>query len=225
MRGNDRRNLSIGSRVCGAAMACLIFPAALAAAHSGSLPPRLTYTKILKGSLPEYERITVDETGKGTFDGRQLSETPNPQRLQLSASVTERLFALADDLGDFRSITLESRKKVADLGKKTFIYQKGRQTYKVEFNYTENRAAEELTNLFEGIASVEEHIAGLEYSARFDPLGLPHQLNLTAEDLYEHNLTDPQLMVPILKKIAANNRYLHIAQVEAQDILQRILDK
>ncbi len=205
--------------------ASIIFSRVLAGSPSESARPRLTYTKIMKGSVPEYERITVNSVGRGSFDGRQLNDPPNPRPLQLSSSVTLQLFDLADQLGDFRSIVLESRKKVANLGEKTFTFQKGHEIYKVTFNYTRNRAAEELTNLFEGIASVEEHIAGLEYSARFDPLGLPHQLHLTAMDLYEHNLTDPQLMVPILRQIARNNRYLHIAQVEAQTILQRIQDK
>jgi hypothetical protein len=227
MGGNSNQHEKFALRRCflASVAASLLFSPALPAAQAGNSLPRLTYTKIMKGSVPEYIRLTVDSTGAGTFDGHQLSEAPNPRSLQLSPAVTRRLFDLANQLDDFRSIQLESRKKVANLGEKTFTYQKGARTTSVEFNYTENRAAEELTNLFEGIASVEEHIAGLEYSARFDPLGLPHQLHLAATDLHEHNLIDPQLMAPILKKIVGNNRYLHIAQVQAQDILQRIQDQ
>lgn len=222
---NQHENCSSHCYFLVSVAAALAFSSALVAGQAQVPTPRLTYTKIMKGSVPEYERVTVDCSGAGTFDGRRLSDPPNPQPLQLSSGVTQRLFGLASELGDFRFIELESDKKVANLGEKIFTYQKGRQTYKVEFNYTRNRTAEELTNLFEGIASVEEHIAGLEYSARFDPLGLPHQLHLAAIDLYEHNLTDPQLMVPILKRIASNSRYLHIAQVEAQNILLRIEDQ
>lgn len=203
----------------------LVAPFAFSARLSAQTPAelsRLTYTKIMKGSVPEYLRISVDSSGAGTFEGRSLSSPPNPDRLQLSPDVTERLFGLAEALGDFRSIQLESHKKVADLGQKTFTYQKGDKTYQAEFNYTLNRKAQELADVFERIAGVEEHIGTLEYSVRYDHLGLPHELRLIEIDLDNHNLADPQLMVPILKQIASDPRFLHIAQIRAQDILQRI---
>lgn len=185
-------------------------------------PDRLTYTKVLKGSVPEYEAITVDVNGVGSYDGRKLSQSPHPRPLKLSGSTTQTLFALAHSLGDFRSIRLESRKKVANLGLKTFIYQHDGRENKVEFNFTQNRKAQDLTKLFEGIATVEQNIGRMEFSARYDPLGLPADLTQIEIDLNNKALVDPQLMVPILKKIAGDSQYLHIAQMRAVDILHRI---
>lgn len=187
-------------------------------------PDKLTYIKVLKGSVPEYQAITVDENGVGTYDGRKLSESPWPRPLKLSAATTQKLFELAQSLGDFRSIQLESRKKVADLGLKTFIYEHDGHENKVQFNYTRNRQAQDLVNLFEGIGTVEQHIGNLEFSARYDQLGLPGELTRIEIDLNNKALVDPQLMVPILQKIADDSQYLHIAQVRAVDILHRIQD-
>ena len=182
----------------------------------------LTYTKVMKGSVPEYTSITVDSNGVGTYDGRQLNESPKPRALKLSPSTTQELFQMAASLGDFHSIKLESDKNVANMGLKTFIYRHDGRESKVQFNYTRNKRAEELLNVFEGIADVEQHIGTLEYSSRYDVLGLPSALTRVQIDLDNKSLVDPQLMVPILKKIAGDSQYLHIAQIRAADILRRI---
>jgi hypothetical protein len=185
-------------------------------------PEKLTYIKVMKGSVPEYQAITVDADGVGTYDGRKLDESPRPRPLKLSACTTQMLFALAESLDDFRSIQLESHKKVANLGLKTFIYDHDGHENKVQFNYTRNREAQDLMNLFDGIGSVEQHIGSLEFSARYDHLGLPGELLQIEIELNNKALVDPQLMVPILQKIADDSQYLHIAQVRAVDILHRI---
>lgn len=110
------------------------------------------------------------------------------------------------------------------MGTKTFIYRHDGQENKVQFNYTRNKSAEDLLTMFDGIANVEQHIGALELSSRYDVLGLPSALNEVEIDLDNNALVDPQLMVPILEKIAGDPQYLHIAQVRAEDILRRIQD-
>ncbi len=190
--------------------------------QESSTPSKLTYTKTLKGSVPEYLRISVNANGAGTYEGRKLDEPPNPRPIQLSPAVVARLFALTQGLGYFRSIDLESHKKVANMGQKVFTYQQGNETNRAEFNYTLNRQAQELSDLFEKIASVEQHVTTLEFSMKYDPLGLPGELRQIQIDLANDALADPQLLVPSLEKISRNSRYMHLAQSRAQDILQRI---
>jgi hypothetical protein len=194
----------------------------LGAAQADPAPPKLTYTKSFKGSVPEYVRISVDASGVGTYEGRKLDDPPNPVPVRLSPGVTARLFDLARELGYFRSIHLEYHKKIANLGQKVFTYQQGAEVYRAEFNFTLNRRAQELTNLFDGISSVEQHIAALQYSMKYDPLGLPGELRQIQIDLANGALADPGLMAPLLEEIARNSRFMHLAQVRAQDILQQV---
>ncbi len=215
-----RRTFGVG--LCIFALGMLSIP--FLSAQQAEAPATLTYTKVMKGSVPEYTSLTVNTNGDGTYDGRQLSESSRPRPLKLSPETTELLFQMAKDMGDFKSLRLESNKNVANLGLKTFIYRQGGQEYKVEFNYTRNKRAQDLLNVFEGIADVEQHIGTLEYSSRYDVLGLPSALTQVEIDLDNKALVDPQLMVPILKKIAGDSQYLHIAQVRAADILRRIQD-
>jgi hypothetical protein len=184
--------------------------------------PRLTYTKVLKGSFPEYMSVSVDADGKGTYDGRKLDDPPNPCPLQISRATTERLFSLAEALGYFRSLQLESRHKVADMGLKTLTYEAGGQVSRVVYNYSENRTAEELSQLFDKISMVEEHIKQLDFAMKYDPLSLAQELREIQIEMNEKDLAEAELLAPTLEKIASNPRLLHLAQSRAQEILKRI---
>lgn len=192
------------------------------AAPQASGPARLTYTRVLKGSTPEYLSIAIDSNGVGTYDGRKLDDPPNPRSLKLSATTTHRLFELTEALNDFHDIDLESHRKVANLGLKTLTYEQGGQKYQAQFNYSVRREATDLADLFEKIAAVEQHIAALEYESKYDHLGLPRELLQIQIDLDNKALADPELMVPALDGIVRNPRFLHIAQVRAQNILERL---
>ena len=182
---------------------------------------RIVYTRTLVGSVPEYLAVTVNSDGSGTYEGHQLKEKQQPRPLKLSEATTQQIFSLAANLDDFR-VPLESHKKVADLGLKTLTYERGSEKNQVEFNYTTKAAARDLTDLFERIAGVEEHMDALQYQVKYDPLSLPRELLQIQIDLQHNALADPQLMVPELEEIANNPRLLHIAQVRAQDILKAV---
>ncbi len=188
-----------------------------------SLPPaKLTYSKVLKGSVPEYLCISVDTNGNATYEARKLDEPPSARPLKLSPATTSRLFQLAVALDNFQSLELESHKKVANLGFKTFTYERDGRTNKEEFNYTLRREAQALTELFEKISSVEQHLVVLEHAIKYDPLSLPKELRLIQMDLDKRALADPELLVPALEKIVRNPRFLHLAQARAREILQRL---
>ncbi|MFB3922561.1 MAG: hypothetical protein ACE145_12620 [Terriglobia bacterium] len=176
----------------------------------------------MKGSSPEFLSITVDASGNATYEGRKLDEPPSPRPMKLSPATTARLFQLAEALDNFQSIELESHRKVANLGLKTFIYEQDGRTNKVEYNYTLRREAQTLADLFEKISGVEQHLTTLEHAIKYDHLSLPRELLLIQMDLDKQALADPELLVPTLEKIARNPRFLHLAQSRAQDILQRL---
>ena len=182
----------------------------------------LTFTKFLKDSEPEYLAVSVDSTGAGTYEGRKASDPADPHPFKLSPATTHQLFELASRLRNFQSIDLESHKKVANLGLKTFVYEGGGQTNRTEFNYTLRPEAQELSDLFGRIANVEQHIIFLEYAIKYDPLSLPKELLQIQIDLDNRALADPELMVPSLQQVVKNSRLLHLAQVRAQDILGRL---
>jgi hypothetical protein len=190
--------------------------------QTANVPAKLTYSRTFQGSLPEYLQITVDSKGFGAFEGRKLDETRNPCPFRLSPKTTERIFALAAQLHNFQSIDLESHRKVANLGQKALEYQTGNDVNRVVFNYTENRVAQELVEILEGVSTVEEHVTALEFEMKYEPLGLPEELLQIQIELREKSLADPELLIPTLEKIAHNSRFLHLAQARAQDLIERL---
>ena len=206
----------------------LVFAAGVHAAailpQTADLPAKLTYSRTFKGSSPEFIAIVVDAKGSGTYEARKLDESQARGRspFQLSAGTTERIFALAGQLHDFHGIELESHKKVANLGEKTFTYEQGGAVNRVVFNYTENRIARDLVEVFEAIGTVEEHVSALEFEMKYDPLNLSQELLQIQAELKDKSLTDPQMLVPTLEKIAHGSRFLHLAQSRAQEIIDQV---
>jgi hypothetical protein len=196
--------------------------AAILSAQASASVPRITFTKTLKGSSPEYMALSVDANGKGTYDAHKLDDPSAPRPLLLSADTVMRIFSLARDLDNFQSLDLDSRHKVANMGLKTLTYEAGKESYRVQYNYTENRTAQQLTELFEKIGSVEEHISQLEYEMRYDHLNLPQTLSEIQEEMAGHNLAECALLVPTLEKIEGNPRFMHLAKARAQEIMRDI---
>jgi hypothetical protein len=191
-------------------------------AQTATSVPRLTFTKTLKGSSPEYMAVSLDAGGNGTYDSHKLEDGPNPRPMQVSAGTTAQIFSLAQSLNYFRSLNLDSRQKVANLGLKTLTYQAGNEINKVQYNFTEKRPAQQLAEIFEKISNVEERINDLEYAMKYDHLSLPQTLGQIQKDLNDQNYVEAQLMIPTLEKIATDPRFMHLAQSRAREIVRRI---
>jgi hypothetical protein len=184
--------------------------------------PHVTLSKTLKGSSPEYFALSIDVHGLSTYDAHALGDPPSPRPLQISAATTTRIFSLTQSLNYFRSLNLNSHHKVANLGMKTLIYQDGNEINKVEFNYTENHTAQQLTDILEKIANVEDRISQLEYAMKYDHLSLPQVLGQIQDGMDDQLFTETELMIPTLEKISTNPRFMHLAQLRAREIMQRI---
>jgi hypothetical protein len=72
-----------------------------------------------------------------------------------------RIFLLAESLNYFRSLDLDSHHKVANMGMKTLTYEAGKEINKVQYNYTENRTAQQLTDILEKLAMLRNEFLSL----------------------------------------------------------------
>jgi hypothetical protein len=205
-----------------AALACFAQDAAQAAQGGGPQAATITFLKIFKSSYPEYVQIKVNESGAGTFDIRQLDESPNPQPLNLGPELTQKVFQLASDLHDFQGIELEARRRIANLGQKTFTYAKGGETHEATFNYTENQSANQLLNIFEGIAREEGDISDLQRTMRYDPLGVNDVMAQVQSDYKQKLLPEPKQLLPTLDAIAKNDQIINIARDKARHLAGEI---
>ena len=109
---------------------------------------QIVYRRVFKSSYPEFIEIRVSEAGSCSFEIRQLDESPDPVAGEISSALRAKIFELAGQLWNFRGVELDERRRIANLGQKTFRYEAGDQVNEVSFNYTLDARANQLMQIF-----------------------------------------------------------------------------
>jgi hypothetical protein len=182
----------------------------------------ITYRRIFKSSVPEYIEIQVPERGDCRFDIRQLEEDSEPQSFQVGDPLRGKIFELAGQLKDFRDLDLDVKRRIANLGQKTFRWVRGSEAHEVTFNYTLNATANQLMQIFEGLARQQEHLTLLQRRYRYDRLGLNDALMQFEIDLNKRAIPEPQRLLPILQEIGGDPKVVDIARQRARNLAERI---
>ena len=196
----------------------LIGPLVLRAANGATI----TYRRIFKGSNPEFIEIKIGEDGSATYDIRQLTEDPDPQPFQVSDAVRAKIFELAGELHNFEGLDLDVHRKIADLGQKTFHYEKGAEVHETHYNYTLDRTAMQLALVFEGLFQQQRDLITLEQKLRYDRLGVNDALHQFEQDLGQHTIPEPERLLPVLDRIAADSRVVDVARKLSRALAERI---
>jgi len=192
-----------------------------AAQATGEIPT-VTFRKIFKSSYPEFVEIKVSQSGSGTYDIRQLDEDSSPAHFEISGSLTQRIFELAAKLRNFQGVDLDVHRRIANLGEKTFRYEKGGEAHEVKFNYTLDDSATQLLNIFEGLTRQESDSSNLERTMRYDHLGVNDALQQMETDFNNKLIPEPDRLLPLLDHVASDSTYIDIARQRARALAVRI---
>jgi hypothetical protein len=182
----------------------------------------ITFRKVFKTSYPEFVEIKLTESGTGTSDIRQLDEQPNVQPFEIGQPMVQRVFELAGKLHDFQGLDLEVHHRLANLGEKTFRYQKGSETHEITFNYTLDPAATQLLNIFEGLTRQETDLSDLQRAMHYDRLGVNDVIAQIETDYNDKLLPEPGRLLPVLDQVAADEKFIEIARQRARTLAARI---
>ena len=199
--------------------------AALALAPLGQPAPSnatITYRRVFKGSTPEFIEIRVAEPGKSTFDIRQLEEDPAAETFEVGPPVRQKIFELAADLKNFAIADLDIQKRIANLGQKTFRYERGSEVHETSFNYTLNTSANQLMQIFEGLARQQSDLVLLERRVKYDRLGVNDALRQFESDMDHRLLPEPERLLAVLDRIGADSHFVEIARTRARALAERI---
>jgi len=198
--------------------AVIVAPSLLDAADDASI----TYRRVFKGSNPEFIEIKISEAGAATYDIRQLSEDADPQPFQVGDAIRTRIFGLTGELHNFAGLDLDVHRRIADLGEKTFRYEKGAEAHEAHFNYTLNHSAQQLALIFEGLFQQQRDLVVLEQRLKYDRLGVNDALHQFEDDLGQRTLPEPERLLPVLDRIAADSRVVEVARKLARALAERI---
>jgi len=182
----------------------------------------ITYRRVFKGSTPEFIEIRITQPGPATFDIRQLDEDADPSPFEVGGPVRQKIIELTADLKNFAIADLEIEKKIANLGQKTFRYERDGEVHEAIFNYTLNASANQLMQIFEGLARQQGDLIQLQRSAKYDRLGVNDALRQFESDMDHRLLPEPERLLPVLDQIAADSHYVEIARARARALAERI---
>jgi hypothetical protein len=200
-------------------LAVLIFvPAAQAVPGNATI----SYRRVFKGSSPEFIEIKVAEQGKATFEIRQLEEDPDVEPFEVGSAVRQKIIELAADLKNFAIADLDIQKRIANLGQKTFRYERDAEVHETTFNYTLNTSANMLMQIFEGLARQQSDLVLLERRVKYDRLGVNDALRQFESDMDHRLLPEPERLLPVLDQIGADSHFVEIARTRARAIAERI---
>jgi hypothetical protein len=185
-------------------------------------PATVSFRKVFKSSNPEFVEIRVREDGAATCDIRSLSESPDPQPFEVGVPLTAKIFELSAQLNHFRDLQLDTRRRIANLGEKTFRYERGSEAGEVKFNYTIDASANQLLMIFEGLTRQQDHIHTLLHRMKYDRLGVNNALLNFENDLDHKMIPEPERLLPVLQQIAADSRFVDIARQRARSLIDRI---
>jgi len=199
----------------------------LGAADLAPLPPGnaavFTYRRIFRSSTPEFIQIKIHEdSDQASYEIRQLEDDPGATPFEVGAALRGKIFSLVAQLDDFKGQDLDIHRKIANLGEKTFRWERGQEAYEVTFNYTLNAPATQLLQICEGLARQQELIDLLQRRIKYDRLGVNDALIQLESDLNKGILPEPQRALPLLEQIAGDYRFVEIARQRARVLAERI---
>jgi hypothetical protein len=182
----------------------------------------ITFRKVFKTSYPEFVEIKVSNLGAGTYDIRALDEEASPQIFAVSGPLALKIFDLAAKLHDFEGIDLAVHRRIANLGEKTFRYEKDGKAHEVTFNYTLDESATQLLNIFEGITRQVVDLGDLQRTMRYDRLGVNDVLKQIDADYENKLLPEPEQLLQTLDQIAGDDKFLELARQRARTLASRV---
>lgn len=200
---------------------CLVMAGVAFAAPSGSAV--FTYRRIFKSSTPEFIEIKISEdSDTASYDIRQLDEDPSATPFEINQALRAKIFELIAQLHYFKGLDLDVHRKIANLGEKTFHWERGSETHEVKFNYTVNSEASQLLQICEGLARQQQLVDLLQRRMKYDRLGVNDALLQLETDLSKGVLPEPESVLPLLDQIAADSRFVEIARQRARALAERV---
>ena len=181
--------------------------------------------------VPRY-RLDITNAGVGSYAGEELpmsaghaDPSPSPQpfglkMFHLSPPTVTKVFALAGSLYHFKIACAYAAKNVADTGKKTLTYTGMNGVIgSCDYNYTENKDLQTLTDIFQRIAETLDEGRKLDYLHRYDRLGLDAELESFSREVADGHAIEMQSIAETLHSIAADPEVMQRARTRADALL------
>ena len=182
--------------------------------------------------VPRYQ-LQIFENGMGQYRGEEMpvnightDTPPSPQPFALksfhvSPATAAKVLAIARVLNHFNIDCASKAKNVADTGYKNLAYtvENGGVIGSCEYNYTENKDVQALTDILQGIAETLDEGRKLGYLHRFDRLGLDAEMEVFTREVAEGRALELVTIAATLRSIADDTEVMQRVRTRASALL------
>jgi hypothetical protein len=188
--------------------------------------PSITFDRFWNNFTPQSVTLTVSANGAGKYSSRNPEKTGDDvddfqTEFVVSPAARDKLFRYAKEANYFDGDFTFKKHVVASTGKKTLTYFDPARHFSTTYDYSENKAIQEITNILSGISNTIEHGRKLVFLRRFDKLGLEEELKAMENAAESHNLAELQIIRATLESIAQDTTILNIARQRAKKLVAK----
>lgn len=201
-------------------------PAAQSADQKTDAAPSITFTRVWDDFKPQSVTMIVSANGSAKYSSSNPAKAGDDvdeykTEFTMSPARRDKVFRYAREANYFNGDFSYKKHAVASTGKKTLAYADPNRHFETSYDYSDNKAIAEITDIFLGISNTIEHGRKLVFLHRFDKLGLEEELKGMESAADGHNLVELQIVAPTLEKIVADRAVLNIARQRAQRLLAK----
>jgi hypothetical protein len=195
--------------------------------------PTITFTLDFPKSDPSHYMISISSDGHASYTGNGRftpkssmgvaddDKDPDAEHIEFTASpqVVTKIFALAKNAKYFQGEIDSKKRTIASTGQKTLTYKDSNKNTQATYNYSPIPAVQELTHIFQGLASTLEFGRRLNYFYHHQKLALDQEMKLMEDSAKGGDLQGISAVAPILQKIADDKAVINVVRARAMRIL------
>jgi len=204
----------------------LIFVSATLSAQAPSATPTVIFNLDAAIVPPSHYSVTVASDGDTAYESsdtqKKEEDALDPYQLKFTMSqpTLKKIFSLAEAANHFHG-DFAFKGKTAHTGTKTLRYTDQNLDLKQTYEWSQDPSIQQLTTIFEGIATVQESARRLRFLRRFDKLSVDAELKglerlFDGGDAYELHT-----IAPLLQTIANDVTLLKAARERARRLLEK----
>jgi hypothetical protein len=217
-----REDLSCAKKQLAVCAIVLVFSVRVIAAD----PATVSFSLDFPASNPEHYSISVNSDGHSTYEcsGRISPDTDErftyQTKFDVSPANRARIFDLTAQAYYFSKKVDSGNSKLAFTGSKKLVYQDGQDAHSAEYNYSNIKAVQQLTDIFQAIASTMEYGRRLAYYHRYQKLALDEELKRMEVQAKSNELVELQAVQPVLQQLYDDTSVMNVVRAKAQRLIE-----
>jgi hypothetical protein len=185
---------------------------------------RFTYCREMPRGLYEKQCVSFAPDGKGKSEIKRRESEKIESVIDLSPSGRAKFLAVIEATNSLENRqNYETKKKVADLGRKRLTLEMPSGNREADFNYSDLKEVNALATFFDGLLNQQALILEFDTAIRYERLSVPQRLEQLESELKSNRIGDPEGVIPVLDRIMQDDRVLNYARDHAQKLKNRIL--